>query len=192
MTESEREAYRARAFEVIRANIARRGYHAYRIDGGPSPRWIYTIGLHETHGAPELVVAGALYHRHEDVADAIGELVDELPDVPLDAHETRTVEALGEVDVVPAHPSWVSLLLLGAIDFYDRKDVRALQLRPRGDRRTVDTPDLGMPFDPEREAPWRWLHDDWPFAFPERLSGRDGPRRAARRARRRRLPVRRR
>ena len=135
MTESEREAFRARAFEVIRANIARRGYHAYRIDGGPSPRWVYTIGLHETHGAPELVVAGALYHHHEDVADAIGQLVDELPDVPLDAHETRTVEALGEVDVVPAHPSWVALLLLGAIDFYGRKDVRALQLRPRGDRR---------------------------------------------------------
>jgi hypothetical protein len=76
------------------------------------------------------------------------------------------VEGVGWFELAGVDPSWTKELLLGALRYYDRDDVPALQLVPEESLRTIDVPDLSVPFDPGREPVWQWLIDDWPFALP--------------------------
>lgn len=139
---------RRRAFlELIRTHIAATGRHVTLVAGSSSPRWGYTIGLTE-RDQPELVLAGAASLTKDEVLAALNGATD--------GFETP-----------PVHPSWTAQLLLGALDYYDRKDVPALQLVPDEARKTIDVPDLSVPYDPAREPVWRWLTEPWPYPFPE-------------------------
>ena len=52
---------KAEALELIRTNIATYGHHLYLVQGGPDPRYIYSIGLRDAIGA-ELIFAGAAFY----------------------------------------------------------------------------------------------------------------------------------
>jgi hypothetical protein len=59
-------AARRSMLRTIRANISTHGWHITLVQGGPLPRYAYTIGTAEAAGA-EVVLAGAAYFAAGDV-----------------------------------------------------------------------------------------------------------------------------
>jgi pentose-5-phosphate-3-epimerase len=64
--EAARGAKRSTWLRTVRANISTHGRHITLVQGGPLPRYAYTIGAAEAAGA-ELVLAGAAYFKADDV-----------------------------------------------------------------------------------------------------------------------------
>ena len=133
---------------LIRSHIERSGHHVTVVKMRETPRFGYTIGLTEA-GLPELVVAGAMTLSAREVGDALNAAADTL--------------RAGSRPFGAVHDSWARELLLGAFDVCG-DGVTALQLVPG--RRTIDVPDLSLPWDPEREPVWRWLREPWTFPVP--------------------------
>lgn len=155
MTDLDRTAF----LERIRGHITTAGHHVTLVQGGASPRFAYTIGLTEAD-APELVLAGATSLTADAVFAAIEVAAARVRAAIPAAGDALDVPGVGAFAFAPVHPSWAARLLLGALDYYDRDDVPALQLIPGDALRTVDVPDLAAAFDPEREPVWRWLEDE--------------------------------
>jgi hypothetical protein len=145
---------RRRFLEQIRSHIASHGCHVTLVQQGEIPRFAYTVGLTEA-GAPELLLAGAIalsadqairtLNHGGEVArrGALGDTLD-VPDV-------------GSFAVGPADRSWSDHMVLGALDYYGRETLPALQLVPAGEMRTFDVPDTSRPWDAAREPVWRRL-----------------------------------
>jgi hypothetical protein len=121
------EEQRRKALEDIRENIARSGLHVYMVISDVTPRFAYTIGLSESVGA-ELILAGAAFYMKDAVMQIIKDIASELNA----AHERRTFEVTGQgsFSLRQAHGSWTSEFILGALDYYQRKDIPALQVIP--------------------------------------------------------------
>jgi hypothetical protein len=154
----------------VRSAIADSGHHVTLVQGGPLPRFAYTIGLAPRAGV-ELVLAGATAFSAEEV----GRILDELAAV-VGRPTTSGDPATGEVEVAgvgtfalrAAHASWAEALLLGVRDALGDGPVRALQVVPDGDHRTVDVPDMTRPWTAAAEPAWRWLHEAWDQPVPPR------------------------
>ena len=151
-----------RMLDRIRSNIAAAGHHVTLVKGGENPKFAYTVGLTETR-LPELVLAGATSLTRQQVGRALDAGVAASRDGSVRRGSTLHVEGVGQFELTAVDPSWTRELLLGALHYYRRNDVPALQLVPEESLRTIDVPNLSVPFDPEREPVWRWLIDEWPF-----------------------------
>jgi len=64
------------------------------------------------------------------------------------------------------HPSWASLLMLGATDFYQRSDIPALQVAPDDAHMTIDVPNMAVAWSPQSAPLWQWLKEPWTFSVP--------------------------
>jgi Domain of unknown function (DUF4262) len=160
------EINRAQFLDRIRADIADAGHHVTLVQGGEQPRFAYTIGLTDT-GLPEVVLAATTSLSANAVFEAIEGAAERVRSAPLLGDgEILDVPGVGAFTFVPVDPSWTSKLLLGALDYYDRDDVPALQMVPETALRTIDVPDLAVPFDPRLEPVWRWLVEPWDFPVP--------------------------
>jgi hypothetical protein len=108
------------ALDRIRQNIAHRGFYAYVVTGGGDPHYAYTIGLINSLGA-ELVLAGAYFYLVDDVVKIIESVAAELK--PPVAWETQQIDlgSWGVFSLRRVHTSWVTTLMLGALDFYQVK-----------------------------------------------------------------------
>ena len=153
MADADRGVLRA----LVQSHIETYGWHLYRVLPGPTPAWSYTIGLTETYGLPELVVAGRGALDEEDVRAAI-DLAIELLKTDGDA---RSIDARGSMRTGPVDPSWRARLMLGDEDRYGG-DYDALQLVV-SEVETIDMPKLSVPYSPDESDPWRWLSDEWPY-----------------------------
>jgi hypothetical protein len=152
--------------DQVFANVARFGWHYYRIYSGPNPPWSYTIGLYKTARAAELVFAGAATVTHQEVAEAFAILVERAQvDAPALGDRWR-VPVIGEVTFGEVHDSWKNELLLGDVDFYDGSSFPALQVIA-SDMHTIDTPDMTRPVADASPGPWQWLQQPWPYELPE-------------------------
>jgi hypothetical protein len=162
MTRIDREQF----LDSIRTHIADAGHHVTMVHGGSTPRFAYTIGLSEA-GLPELVLAGAASLSADAAFAAIEAAAAHVRSAasPGDG-EPLDVPDVGRFTFAPVHVSWKDELLLGALDYYDRDDIPALQLIPSGPLRTIDVPDLAAAFDPDREPVWRWLVEPWELDVP--------------------------
>src|SRR5215475_4352701 len=113
MTDS---AKRKAALEQIQKNIDEYGHHIYVVSGGTEPRYAYTIGLNQRFRT-ELILAGAAAYMLDDVTRIINDIVAKLGSQPPVNQKFEVVScgtfSLGNVDA-----SWVSALMLGALDFY--------------------------------------------------------------------------
>jgi len=158
------EAQKRRALEDIRENIARSGLHVYMVISDTSPRFAYTIGLSESVGA-ELILAGAVFYMKDDVLQIIKAIASDLKA----AHERRTFEVTGQgsFSLRQAHSSWVAEFILGAFDYYQKRDIPALQIVPDEAHWTLDIPDMTAPWSPTGEPVWRWLREPWTFPVPK-------------------------
>jgi hypothetical protein len=76
------------------------------------------------------------------------------------------VHGCGQFTLAPVHPTWASSLLLGAMDYYGKPSMAALQVVPDQEHWTGDVPDLSRPWSATDEPVWQWLHVDWPHSVP--------------------------
>ena len=158
---------KAEALEMIRKNISAHGHHIYLVTPGPSPKFAYTIGLHEAIGA-ELIFAGGTYYSVSQVREILNRLASILKET-----RNRTMDhALGELGVFSLRavsPTWSSELILGAIDYYKPSVVQALQVVPDANHTTIDVPDLSQARNAIAEPIWRWLDKAWDYPVPSNL-----------------------
>jgi hypothetical protein len=117
-------------------------------------------------GVPEVVLAGTASLSADGVFEALEAAAERVGGAPLADGEVLDVPGVGAFTFTPVDPSWTRELLLGALDYYDRDDVPALQLVPDAALRTIDVPDLSVAFDPRREPVWRWLVEPWDLPVP--------------------------
>ena len=158
------EAQRQRALEDIRENITRNGLHVYLVMSDVTPRFAYTIGLSESVGA-ELILAGAIFYMKDDVLQIIKAIASQLKA----DHARRSFEIIGQgsFSLRQAHGSWAAEFILGAFDYYQKRDIAALQIVPDKAHWTIDIPDMTAPWSPTGEPVWRWLREPWTFPVPE-------------------------
>jgi hypothetical protein len=156
---------RQQAIDQIRETIARKGFHTYVVSGGGDPHYAYTIGLTETLGA-ELILAGSYFYKLQEIPQIIEDLVDRMS--PSNGHDGWTIalDAWGSFSLRRVHESWIKLLMLGALDFYQSKTIRAYQIVPDKLHETLDVPNMERPLNPELEPAWKWLQQEWPYAIP--------------------------
>lgn len=161
------EAKRKLALEKIRENIARTGCHIYVVAGAAAtPRYAYTIGVSESIGA-ELILAGSSFYVNDDVAPILNAIAAQLnPQLDWEAMKFEVAEQ-GSFILRKAHSSWATEFMRGALDYYDVREVPALQVVPDKAHWTIDVPDLSAPWSATTEPVWRWMREPWTYPVPE-------------------------
>jgi len=154
------------ALDRIRENIARTGHHIYLVAGGAAPRFAYTIGVSESMGA-ELILAGASFYPDDQVAPIIDDIVAQLKRQRAWEAKKFKVDEHGSFTLRKAHASWAPAFLLGALAYYQVREIPALQLVPDEAHWTIDVPDLSAPRSAAAEPAWRWLHEPWTYPVPK-------------------------
>lgn len=152
------------ALAAIEENIRTHGYHIYTVQGGPVPRFSYTIGLHEAIGK-ELVFAGGAFYSLDDVASVLDSICLQLRSGG--RNETGyAVPKLGMFTLRSVHQTWAREILLGALDYYSIDVVPSLQIFPERTHLTIDVPDLTRAWSPISEPIWQWLKTEWQYSVP--------------------------
>jgi hypothetical protein len=157
------------ALEQIRQNIARHGHHLYVVLGANGPRFAYTIGIRQSLGF-ELILAGAYFYTTDDVLRIVNEIAANLTPQRAGERSLFEVPSCGSFALHPAHSSWATMLMLGALDFYGVDESPAFQIVPDQPHCTVDVPDLREPWSPTTAPPWRWLREPWTYPIPSKSS----------------------
>jgi len=80
--------------------------------------------------------------------------------------EVFEVNGQGLFTLRKADASWTTALILGAFDYYQKRDIPALQIVPDQAYRTVDVPDMSVPWGATTAPAWRWLHESWTYPVP--------------------------
>jgi hypothetical protein len=158
------EAQRKQALEDIRENITRNGLHVYLVFGGSTPRFAYTIGLSESIGA-ELILSGAVFYMKDDVLQIIKGIAAQLK-IDRD-REVFEITGLGSFALRRAHSSWATEFMLGAFDYYQTREIPALQIVPDNAHWTIDVPDMTAPWSAIREPVWRWQREPRNYPVPK-------------------------
>src|SRR5690242_11565646 len=152
------------ALDDIRENIARSGHHIYVVSGVSTPRFAYTIGVSESV-AVELILAGAIFYMLDDVCTIINDIAAQLK-----VHQDRRVfevPELGSFALRGVDATWAAEFILGAFDYYQNRQIPALQIVPDKEHWTIDVPDMSVPWNANAEPAWRWLHERWTWPVPE-------------------------
>jgi len=131
---------RKMALQLIGSNIARHGHHVYVVSNGPIPRFAYTIGVRNSTGA-ELVLGGSIIYHYDEVIQIINDIASKLRRGLTPASKFEC-DMKGAFTLGAVHPSWASKLFLGAFDYFETKEVAALQILPDQDHWTIDIPDM--------------------------------------------------
>lgn len=156
---------RAKIEEEIRV----RGFFAYRVYGGPTPQWMYTIGLWETFKHPEIVIAGSAFLKADDLNSGLRTVTDRIREgEPVVVEGHLDIPAFGQVGFRPVHATWTEHLLLGALDYYGMESFEAVQIVPSEKYSTLDTPDLSRAYSANHDTAWSWLVAPWPYRVPDR------------------------
>lgn len=158
------EAKRKQSLERIRENVVRSGHHIYVISGeGQTPRFAYTIGVSESVGA-ELILAGAVFYMQDDLVRIINDVVAQMK--AQRDQEVFQVTGQGSFTLRRVDASWATETLLGAFDYYQKRDIAALQIVPDCAHWTIDVPDMSVPWSSTTEPAWRWLRERWTYQVP--------------------------
>lgn len=157
-------ALREKWLGTIRDNIKRHGFHIYIVQQGAYPRFAYTIGLTESHGA-ELVLPGAIFYDVDDLSEILHAFHRKWKG-PKGSTKPLVLEGHGSFALHEADRTWVSRLLRGARDHYQR-DITAFQIVPDDDHRTLDVPDMRVAYSPSSEPVWQCVEKPWPYEIPE-------------------------
>ena len=158
------EAPQKTVLDRIREDIARSGQHVYVVSGGETPRFAYTIGVSESVGV-ELILAGAIFYMKDEVVKIINGIAARLKSQR--DREVFDVDGLGLFTLRKAHSSWTAKFMLGAFDYYKKRDISALQIVPDKAHWTIDVPDISAAWSASSEPVWRWLEAPWTFPVPK-------------------------
>ena len=155
------------ALELIKQNIAENGHHIYVVSGGEEPRFAYTIGLSKAIGF-ELILAGAFFYMADEVTKIVSGIAAKLKSQGGSRASVFEMDDLGSFSIRPADPSWATVLMLGALDFYQVSEIPAFQIVPDTAHWTIDVPDLSQPWSPITAPIWKWLHEPWSYPVPSK------------------------
>lgn len=161
------ESQRQKMLTLIRRNIQTHGRHIYSVIGGESPQFLYTIGLYEKSGV-ELVFAGGALFEKRSIASLLNRAaaIVETGQRPSDLRMHD--DDIGPVRLIKTHQSWVSRLLLGALDYYDIPNLPVWQMIPEDDERySFDIPNTAKSFDVNSHPVWRWFDQACPQEIPK-------------------------
>ncbi len=158
------EAQKKQMLDRIRENIARSGQHVYVVSGEDTPRFAYTIGVSESLGV-ELILAGAIFYMKDEVVKIINDIAAQLK--AQRDREVFEVAGLGSFTLRKVHSSWATEFMLGAFDYYQKRDIPALQIVPDKAHWTIDVPDMSVPWSATKEPVWQWLHEPWTYPVPK-------------------------
>lgn len=154
---------RQRMLELIRRNIQNHGRHIYAVAPGCAPQFFYTIGLYEMSGFELLFAGGAIFDKRS-IASVLNQAARLIEEGAEPAKIRLHSEALGPVRCVKTDPSWVSGLLLGALDYYNLSSLPVWQLIPENvEKLSIDIPDTAEPFSEAGHPVWRWLEKECPY-----------------------------
>lgn len=156
MTNEERQAI----LDRIKASIDSHGYHVRIVDGGPSPRFAYTIGLHGSIGF-ELVFAGGSFFTLSEAKNVVNETAQIIRTKRSSEAMPIVFPAMGTFSLGMVDPSWSRKLLLGALDYFGLEQIRALQIVPDEDHWTFDIPNMDEAWNPNSNPAWKWLEHAW-------------------------------
>jgi len=154
---------------MIRTNISTHGHHTYLVRPGPTPKFSYTIGLSETTIGVELIFAGGAYYSRHQVFEILNRLASILKETPDRVQTDHTLGEMGSFSLRDVSTTWSSKLILGALDYYKPSVIKALQVVPDTQHRTIDVPDLSQTFNETAEPIWQWLDKAWDYPIPESL-----------------------
>jgi hypothetical protein len=157
MTNAKRQAI----LEQIKSSIDLDGFHVRVVEGGPLPRFAYTIGLYERFGF-ELVFAGGAFFQFDEtleIINALGRNVLSGATLPSFAD----IGGFGRFSFQDVEESWGQKILLGALDYFGLKQIKSFQIIPDEEHLTVDTPRMQEPWDSAKQPIWKWLEDEWSF-----------------------------
>jgi hypothetical protein len=156
---------RRQALNEIRENITRFGYHLYAVTGDQTPRYAYTIGLTPKFGF-ELIFGGGILFMYKEVGKIIAGIIEQLTAKSASHAAACVVGHYGTFSFRKCDPSWTEMLMLGAIDYYQRPDVSGLQIVPDDEHRTLDVPDMSIAWSPLSAPVWQWLREPWMYSVP--------------------------
>lgn len=151
--------------EKIRQNIEEFGRHVSCVLGGESPRFQYTIGLSNKTGF-ELVFAGQAHIPSKAGAALLNAIAKEIEGGKSVKKLRVKFRKFGTFTLAQADSSWGDRMVLGALDFYDKKTIKVMQVLPEPERATIDIPPMTEVFDPKRHRVWQWLDGGWPYDLP--------------------------
>ena len=74
-----------------------------------------------------------------------------------------SVDGSGSFLLSESDASWTAKMLLGALDYFDIEQLRAMQITPDREHWTIDVPDMREPLNPAVQPIWHWLETDWSY-----------------------------
>lgn len=151
---------REQFLQRVKSHISTHGYHVTVVQGGPSPRFAYTVGLYEKVGA-ELAFPGGAFFALEEMLSVVEEFARRIVSGGVPESVSLEVAGLGEFSLQEIDPSWGPKMLLGALDFYGLEQINTYQINPDSAHWTVDIPNMRAPWDPAAQPVWRWLDAAW-------------------------------
>jgi uncharacterized protein DUF4262 len=152
-------------FRRISEDIERIGHHITVVQQGCVPRFAYTIGLRDKTGF-ELILAGASLFLLNQLIDIINLTSQSCKALTPPGDSRLEIGSHGVFTLQRSDASWVEMLMLGAVDFFNDPDIVAYQISPDRAHLTIDVPDLAVAWDPRREPAWRWLRNSWDLPIP--------------------------
>lgn len=139
----------------------------YMVAGIQTPRFAYTIGLHETLGH-EYIIAGCAFYTDAELVDAINTVARNALNSrtsPTTSTPVAEFGTFGSFFVRNVHDSWARKLALGAFDHYENQVIGFFQIIPDEEHHTVDVPDMEQPWG--NDPVWQWIDATLPDGIPE-------------------------
>jgi|TARA_B100001971_G_C18133734_1_gene506334 hypothetical protein len=156
------------ALNTIRNAIKSHGHFVHTISGGSSPRFLYTIGLHEKLGV-ELLFAGGAYFSAQLAKEIVDCAAKYLMNNP--SASTFNVENInGNFELKKADESWSNNLPLGAIDYYKADKICLMQITPPKQLMTIDVPNCDLSMNDINNRVWSWFNRSYPSGLPKSCS----------------------
>jgi hypothetical protein len=114
----------------------------------------------------ELIIPGAEIYLLEELVEIMESSISYCKSHP--ALDCRKLEIgnLGNFTLQKCDPSWVKMLMLAAIDYFDDPAILTYQILPDPAHITIDVPDLAVTWSPQTEPAWRWLREPWSLPVP--------------------------
>ena len=148
---------RSEILQLIRQNIDVAGYHTTFVGLDASPRFAYTIGLHERFDA-ELIFAGGCLYSNRMVEEVFSAVRNHWIQEGRQSWDFE-IDVMGEnFSLRRVDKSWVRFTVLGVLDYYDVIQIPLVQVVPPDSKVTIDIPDMTKMFG-ESSGVWQYLDD---------------------------------
>jgi hypothetical protein len=103
---------------------------------------------------------------YKEVAQIIKEVAEMLIRYPASERSEHRIDPYGSFTLHQADPSWATTLMQGALDFYQKPEIPALQIVPDKEHWTVDVPNMTTAWSSDTSPVWRWLKEPWSYRVP--------------------------